>query len=228
MKLILWDFDGTLATREGMWTGTIRKILQDLNLASLNAGTDDIDPLLRTGFPWHEPHRSHTQVRNAEQWWAWMTPYFEKVYRDLGCSSSVARNCARLVRTTYLDRASWRVYADVAALGRLTEMGWTHWVVSNHVPELKELVGDLGLGAHVTEVFTSALTGFEKPHPQAYRIALDMAPELEVVWMVGDNIVADYQGPRNIGIPSILVRNYVEEADLYAETLWRVAELIEE
>ena len=55
-----------------------------------------------------------------------------------------------------------------------------------------------------------------------------MARDLEVAWMVGDNFVADYQGPRNIGIPSILVRTYVEEADRYAENLWRVAELIEE
>ena len=110
----------------------------------------------------------------------------------------------------------------------LAEMGWTHWTLSNHVPELKELVRDIGLATRVTEVLTSALTGFEKPNPLAYRVALDLAQGPEVVWMVGDNFVADYLGPRNIGIPSILVRNYVEEADLYAETLWHVAKIIEE
>lgn len=95
------------------------------------------------------------------------------------------------------------------------------------MPELEELVRDLGLGTHVTEVFTSALTGYEKPHPDAYRVALDMALELEAVWMVGDSLVADYRGPRKIGIPSILVRNEADEAGLYAENLWRAAELID-
>ena len=34
-------------------------------------------------------------------------------------------------------------------------------------------------------------------------------------------------GPSKCRLPSILVRNYVDEADLSAEILWRVAELIE-
>ena len=55
-----------------------------------------------------------------------------------------------------------------------------------------------------------------------------MAHSPEAVWMVGDNFGPDYKGPRSVGIPSILVRNYVEEADLYAETLWHVANIIEE
>lgn len=227
MKLILWDFDGTLATREGMWAGAIQEILHDLCAGTLDAGIDEIRPLLRTGFPWHEPHRPHTQIRGSDQWWAWMTPLFGRVFGDLGCSPSVALQCATLVRPTYLRRASWRAYADVGALQKLTEAGWTHWVLSNHVPELKELVRDLGLGAHISEVFTSALTGYEKPHLDAYRVALDTAPELEAAWMVGDSLVADYRGPRNIGVPSILVRNEAEGACLHAETLWRAAELIE-
>lgn len=227
MKLILWDFDGTLASREGTWAGVIKQILQDIGGDSPNAEIDDISPLLETGYPWHEPHKTHTHIRSAEQWWAWMTPYFEKVFTDLGCDSTLALPCANLVGPTYLDTASWRTYSDVAALGRLTEMGWTHWIVSNHVPELENLVGELGLGAHIAEVFTSALTGYEKPHPQAYRVAIDMARNLEDVLMVGDNFVADYQGPRSIGIPSVLVRNYAEGAGVYAETLWRVVDLIE-
>jgi putative hydrolase of the HAD superfamily len=227
MKLILWDFDGTLATREGTWAGAIQEILQDSGVAALDAGIDEIRPLLRTGFPWHDPNRTHTQIRCAEQWWDWMTPQFERVFGDLGCSPSEALQCAMLVRPTYLHRASWRAFADVEALGKLTEAGWTHWIVSNHVPELRELVLDLGLGKHVTEVFTSALTGYEKPHPEAYRTALRVARGLETVWMVGDNLVADYEGSRKIGVPSILVRNKAEEATLYAENLWQAAELID-
>ena len=228
MKLILWDFDGTLAFREGAWTGTIQDVLQEGTLGDLNVGIDDIVRVLKTGFPWHEPFKPHPEIADSEQWWAWMTPYFERVFSHLGCNSEVAHYCARLVRATYLESSYWNVFADVGVLARLAELGWTHWILSNHVPELKDLVRDLGLATHITRVVTSALTGYEKPHPQAYRVALDMAHGLEAVWMVGDNFVADYQGPRNIGIPSILVRNYVEEADLFAETLWHVAKIIEE
>ena len=228
MKLILWDFDGTLAFREEAWTGTILNILQVSEIGLGSVGIDDVSRELRTGFPWHDPFKPHTEITNAEQWWAWVTPYFEQVFANLGCSLEVAQNCARLVRPTYLDRSYWKAFADVGALGRLAEFGWTHWILSNHVPELKELVRDLGLATRVTEVLTSALTGYEKPHPQAYRVALDLTKGLEAVWMVGDNLVADYRGVRDVGIPSVLVRNYAEEAEIYAENLWDVAKILEE
>ena len=227
MKLILWDFDGTLAYRDGMWSGTILSILRDVDEHLSHVSVDDIRPLLKAWYPWHEPEKAHRHIRDATEWWEWITPLFENVFRNLGCSSSVARECAKRVRPTYLDRKFWKMFPDVRnVLGDLSQQGWTNWILSNHVPELRDLVLDIGLGEIVSKVFTSALTGYEKPHPMAYRIALEEAASPETVWMVGDSLVADYQGARKNGIPSILVRNHAEGVEFFAENLWDAATIL--
>ena len=55
-------------------------------------------------------------------------------------------------------------------------------------------------------IHTSASTGFEKPHPRAFELALEAAGHPDTVWMVGDNPIADVQGAQRLGIPAILVR----------------------
>jgi putative hydrolase of the HAD superfamily len=79
-------------------------------------------------------------------------------------------------------------------------------VLSNHVPELSTLVEQLGLGGLVERVFSSAATGYEKPHPEAFRLALRAFGDPVRRWMVGDNPTADVAGAEAIGIPAILVR----------------------
>jgi putative hydrolase of the HAD superfamily len=79
-------------------------------------------------------------------------------------------------------------------------------ILSNHVPELPELVGALGIAPYVDAVFTSALTGFEKPHPEAFRYALRAFGDPQHVWMVGDSPTADVQGAEALGLRAILVR----------------------
>lgn len=79
-------------------------------------------------------------------------------------------------------------------------------IVSNHVPELGDLVGRLGLADLIDGVLTSAVTGYEKPHPAMYGIALDLIGHPDRVWMIGDNPVADVAGAEAVGIPAILVR----------------------
>jgi KaiC/GvpD/RAD55 family RecA-like ATPase len=59
----------------------------------------------------------------------------------------------------------------VQALQRLAAVGWRHIVLSNHVPELASIVAGVGLGYLVETVLSSARTGYEKPHPEAFAIA---------------------------------------------------------
>ena len=92
------------------------------------------------------------------------------------------------------------------ALKQLQDVGWTHVILSNHVPELPDIVTTLGLSPYITRIFTSALLGYEKPHPQAFRYVLDELHNPAVVWMIGDNPEADIAGAEASGIPAILVR----------------------
>ena len=91
-------------------------------------------------------------------------------------------------------------------LERLRAQGWQHAILSNHVPELPSLVEALGLSRLVEPVITSAATGYEKPHPEAFALALHLCGRPRQVWMVGDNPVADVAGAEAAGIPAVLVR----------------------
>lgn len=226
MNVILWDFDGTLGYREGGWTGAVLESLQrHPHLSSLQR--DDIRPHLQTGYPWHDPASPHAHITSADAWWADLYPVFERAFLNLGGVPTEMPGFAREVRDTFLKARSWRIYDDVeTALARLSEQGWTHYVLSNHVPELREIVRRLGLESHFAGIYTSGETGFEKPHPEAYRVALE-GREANRIWMVGDSFVADYEGARNVGIPSILVRKPDDRADLYAERLDEATTIIE-
>jgi putative hydrolase of the HAD superfamily len=90
------------------------------------------------------------------------------------------------------------------------------------VPELPGIIEHLGLTPHLVHIFNSAETGYEKPHPHAFRLVLDAMPDLQDVWMVGDNIEADVKGALRVGIPAILVRKHHNDADYYAETLYDI------
>ena len=64
----------------------------------------------------------------------------------------------------------------------------------------------LGLDALVDVVWSSAVTGYDKPHPEAFRRALAELGWPSTVWMVGDNPRADVDGAEAVGIPAILIR----------------------
>ncbi len=68
MRILMWDFDGTLASRDGMWTGTLVAVANRL-LPERMVTKDDIRPFLQTGFPWHTPEHPHPH-QSSDEWWA--------------------------------------------------------------------------------------------------------------------------------------------------------------
>ncbi|MFP4248985.1 MAG: HAD family hydrolase, partial [Armatimonadota bacterium] len=210
-RVILWDFDGTLAWREGVWSGALLEAL-DQHCPGHGFCRDDIHPRIRPGFPWNSPEVEHPHLNRPDRWWAALCGHLAWVFRDLGFDADEAEALAISTRIIYTDATSFALFDDtVPTLETLREAGWRHVILSNHVPELPNLVRELGLLPLFGDVISSALIGYEKPHPEAYAVALRAvglraAGEPDEVWMVGDNIVADVQGAEAVGIPAILVR----------------------
>ena len=202
MRAVLWDFDETIAEREGMWSGALLAAL-DAACPGHGVTRDALRPGLRDGFPWHAPDVGHAHP-TPDAWWAALAPLLSGACVGAGVSAGDAERAAAALRGFYLDPAGWSVYDDVApALDRLS--GYRHVVVSNHVPELPSLVTALGLSFDA--VVTSAEVGWEKPNPRIFRVALDAAGvAARDAWMVGDNPVADVAGAEAAGIRAILVR----------------------
>lgn len=122
----------------------------------------------------------------------------------------------------------WQLYGDaLPVLGALASQGWTHRVLSNHVPELEALMQGLDVRHLFDSVHTSAQIGYEKPHPRAFEAALDAVADGTSVWMVGDSLSADVQGARAAGIPAVLVRQQSDLAEHCCDHLTGVPGIID-
>ena len=182
---------------------------------------------MEAGYPWHTPEIPHPELDSPAKWWDRVGKVITQAYVALGCSRSLAEELAAEVRDGYTDAAGYVVYDDsVPTLRELTRRGWRHFILSNHVPELPEIVTALGLRPLVEEVITSATVGYEKPNPEIFRLALDMAGNPAAAWMVGDNVVADVMGAEAAGIRAILVRDRDERAKRYSPDLAGVIEIV--
>lgn len=205
---MLWDFDGTLAWRPGLWSGCIIEILDEQEPG--HGGTLElVRERMRDAYPWSRHQQPHTHLVDAEAWWASLTPALTGAIVACGVAERRAAALAGEVRARFVDgNRGWRVFPDSrAALLMTAAAGWRNVILSNHVPELAALVAALGLADLVQDVHSSALTGYEKPHPQAFRLALASAGDPAERWMVGDNPRADVAGAEAQGIPAILIRS---------------------
>lgn len=206
-RVVLWDFDGTLAHRDGMWSGCLVDALEDV-FPGHGYDRAAFRPHLRDGFPWHAHDVAHPELSEPDAWWAHVNLLVSRAYRAAGVAEQDAEAAGARVRHVYADHTrSWSLFEDtLPALERLTSLGWRHAILSNHVPELPALVGGLGLEPFVDVVVNSAVTGYEKPHAQAFALARRAVGEPDELWMIGDNPDADIAGAESAGIPAILVR----------------------
>jgi putative hydrolase of the HAD superfamily len=222
-RVILWDFDGTLAHRPGLWGGCLIETLDEHQIGH------GVDPLrlasfLRDGFPWHQPEREHPELCEPDAWWRHVGALLATAYENVGIEEGRARELASLARARYVDPSSgWQLYADtITVLEQLRAEGWRHAILSNHVPELPSLVDALGLCHAIEVVFTSAATGYEKPNRKAFEVAISGMGRPDEVWMVGDNPIADVAGAEAVGIPAVLVRSEPGAAPRHAADLFEL------
>ncbi len=225
--MILWDFDGTLAHRPGMWRGCLVETL-DEHASGHGIDPEQLRPFLRDGFPWDSPDVPHPELCEPDAWWAHVEVLLAAAYDGAGIEPRHAAELAGRVRARYVDPTRvWELFPDTRpVLERLREDGWRHVVLSNHVPELPEIAAGLGLTPLVEHIVSSAATGYEKPHPEAFRLALALCGNPEEVWMVGDNPLADVAGAEAVGIPAVLVRTLREPAKRVAADLYEAAATI--
>lgn len=227
MRYLIWDFDGTIAEREGMWRGAL---VEAAALHGFQTTREVVRPFLRSGFPWHQPEIVRAPNQAPELWWRTLEQVFVRAYVE-GAQASVERatKMSRSVRECFLALDNWRVFEDVGScLELLSRSGWRHVILSNHVPELEILVEHLGLSECFESVFTSGVTGVEKPHPNAFRMVQESVGQTEELYMIGDNWAADICGATEAGIEGILVRNPHDRAERYCQTLAELTSLLDE
>lgn len=214
-RLLVWDFDGTLAFRPGNWTGVVCDVVA-AERPDVGMTPARLRPHLQSGFPWHTPDVVRTPC-SADQWWSdLLTMLATAVQAATGLDLGEARRLVNGVRAAYTDATGRQLFDDaLPVLTTLHNRGWRHIVLSNHMPELPQLVGALGLGDFITAVYSSGCTGVEKPHRKAFETVFAQHPEARRGWTIGDSWRADVQGALAVGMRAILVRSEHPEATLH-------------
>ncbi len=227
VRFLIWDFDGTLGYREGRWASALHAMLEE-TMPGHGFERELLGARLRGGFPWHTPEVPHPELSSPDAWWGALLPVFVGAFEAGGLDPSTSRELAGRVRGAYLDPRHWRLFDDaVPELRGLSSRGWTHLILSNHVPELPGILHDLGLDGHLHQIFNSAYSGYEKPHPRAFSGVLEGVDGAEAAWMVGDNPEADVRGAEAVGLPAILVRGPKRGARHHCEDLSGIVDIVE-
>lgn len=201
-----------------MWSRSCLSALNEL-VPEHHVSQTDLDEATSRGFPWHAPDLSYEEIAESREWWAHIDRRIHELLRALGVPGDLYA-VSNWVRKDILDASRYSLYGDVVpALERVASSGWRQIVVSNHVPELDEILHGLGLTTFFAQVLSSARVGFEKPHPELFRRALQLAVPGRPVWMIGDSVVSDCLPARALGIRAILVRTPSTEYEPCAEGL---------
>lgn len=203
-KVVLWDFDETLAERPGRWWGCMLEIIGRRHPECV-ADERALRAALRGAYPWHFPEVVHEHLNDPDDWWAALRPGLARAAVAAGLDPVDAGAVAAEVRSCYPTAEAFRLYDDTTdALRMFRAAGWRQVIVSNHCPELASLVDGLGIGSFFDRVYSSACTGYEKPHPRAIGLALESF-DVDVAWMIGNNAKSDVGAADAVGIPSVLV-----------------------
>jgi putative hydrolase of the HAD superfamily len=208
---IFWDFDGTLAYRDGMWSGTLFSLLDKNGINDIPI--EKIKPYLQTGFSWHSYEYSHKEIFNGKTWYEYYDNYFYEIFLKIGIKTNIAKKLSKKVITEYMDKTKWFIYDDVIeTLKKIIENGYKNYILSNHVPKLAVIVESIGLKKYFSGIYSSANIGYEKPNVRIYEYVLKkLGLDKNTCIIIGDSFNADIKGSENIGMKSILVRSENKE-----------------
>jgi HAD superfamily hydrolase (TIGR01662 family) len=129
----------------------------------------------------------------------------DKGYADV--SSDVIR--AALDQLFSVTQSNWVLEDDSRpTLHRLQESGYSLGLISNagDDQDVQKLVHGFGIQRYFDFVLTSAACSYRKPHQRIFELALAhwyLLPEEAV--MVGDSLIADIQGAKNVGMYGVWI-----------------------
>ncbi len=226
IKNVIFDFDMTLGFRTTMWTDTVKELLLENNVY---ATSEQIRPVTHGNvYPWSDPTKSHAEFFKGNDWWGTVAGNIAEGLVENGiCDDLDAKKAMAGLRERFIDKRYWKLFPDtLATLEKLTKEGYSLALVSNHIPEARDIFDSLGLGAYFPRMVISSEEEYEKPHPEILTKALgDFSKDKTV--LVGDNYFADVLGAIQFGMGAVLVRKpNVNGYNYYCRTLGELPALL--
>lgn len=226
-KVLFWDFHGTLAYNDWMFSKALYKVLIN-NDANTEITIDDFKKKPMMGFPWQDYKKEYLHLTESSEWWKNAEVIFIECYKSLGLEAEKAVKYAKEVREELIKIDEFILYEDtIETLAHFKDKGYENIILSNHIPELPEIVEGLGLAPYLLDCISSANVGYEKPNPKIYQYALEKYKYPGEVWMIGDSVLADVRGAENVRIKGVMVRSKrTDSINYYSNDLRGVKEII--
>jgi len=225
---LLWDFDGTLVYRDGLWTASLSAVLESNGYKDFDRNL--ISEAMQPHYPWVKHEMAHSEYFGDLSWWEYIEKcVVKKALEAIGITKKQENErLAGSFKDEYLRLDAWYLFDDTLRnLERSIDAGYDNVILSNHTPELAMLAEHLNIPQYFEHIITSALVGYEKPNPKFYDI-IKTFKGYDEYYMIGDNYKADILGAKNYGLKAIMVRT--ENAGnypLYSEGLDGVWEFID-
>jgi len=152
--------------------------------------------------------------------------HYRRALERLGFEGDAAGAAERL-EARFLT-AGWQVYADVVpTLSVLARSGLPLGVVSNWPPTLERTLQKAALREYFQVVVSSGETGFAKPRPEIFRLAVDrLGLDAAGIWYVGDSVQDDVVGAGSAGMVPILLDRRDRHSD-HPERIRGLGEILE-
>jgi putative hydrolase of the HAD superfamily len=204
-RYALWDFDGTLARRPGNWGSAIQEAALSYRIPR-SIDWERVIPLLSHGLPWHEPTKPHHHLSSPQLWWDHIEQVIAHKFAALDYEEPHRLPLAKLTHEIYVKVKYWEAMEGaLEVLASVKSAGWTNVLVTNHVPEVGDIVHGLGFGKYITTIFCSAALGVEKQHPDFFSTVLASLGPYQDAWVIGDSEEADIVPARVLGLRTILL-----------------------
>ena len=217
LTTVLFDMGGTL---EDIWNNeqtrseVMTRLAQELRDAGLEPGCsmEEFDRRVIEGVraykQWSE--RVHLEKKPEEIWPDW---YLRDFAFDREKLLPITEELANLWEVTFYHRELRAGAAEM--LQALKDRGYRIGVISNNASlyNVFRVLEDYGIRGFMEDVTVSSVTGYRKPHPEIFRIALrQMQAKPEMCVYVGDTVSRDIIGPKQVGFAkAVQIRSFLSE-----------------
>ena len=114
MSIFCWDFDGTLAYCNHLWSGSVFRALNE-TVADHTVTFQDIRRCNTSGFTWHTPDEDFTEFV-GEKWWEFMNAHFFRSFVSLGIDEKQAKIASEKVREIIMLPSNYNLFDDTVHL----------------------------------------------------------------------------------------------------------------
>lgn len=200
-KAIFWDFDGTLVYSNESFT---ESLLLSLSEYGYDIDFEIVKDFMKNTCSWYMPEREYIN-RTKEAWWM---DILDKFYFFCNKNQIAKNNIVPIFDMFRKNVINYNYipYSDSEKiLLSCKEKGFKNYILSNNFPELTHTIKRFHWESLFTDIYLSTNIGYEKPRKEIFHYAIEKSNRPEILYMVGDNPIADIRGAATAGINTIWV-----------------------